>query len=137
MPLTALFVHDVEWIRCNSHKAWIRLLTCPHPHPDAWVTSIRETEWPDVVARIYLTSSCADPWRDRSKEFDCLALLPSVCSSCKAALPSRRQLYRFPDRGHKIGEGRLVNLSMTRVFAPLVVRDLQTVSVLNQVATWS
>ena len=54
---------------------------------DTWATSTGDKEWSDVVARIFFTSSCAGPCRERSKEYDCPPWLPFVCTSCKAAFP--------------------------------------------------
>ena len=53
MPWTALVVQDLEWIRRNSHKAWIRSLHCTLTHPGVRITSIRGEESSDVVSRFF------------------------------------------------------------------------------------
>ena len=124
---------QVQFTKSMEIRAFPRPLT----HPEAWVASIQGSGWSDVVARVYFTSFCADPCRDRSEECDCLALLPFVCSSCLAALPSRRQLSSHRQRAHNWRKpiGKFIDDSCPCPSCGARVTD--RLRVLNHVATRS
>ena len=112
-------------------------LPCPLTKSDVWITSIRDNEWLKVVARIFFTSSCGDPCRDKFEECDCPVLLPLVCSYCGAAFPSRHQLSGHKQHAHNWRKpiGKFVDDS--GICCACGLRFADRLRVLNHVATRS